>query len=479
MHQMTEREAELLAAETPTNVGHYSLYLELAPNAHGEALSFQRLCHLLGERLHMLPGLRRRIRQVPLGLDLPWWIEDPHFDLDYHVRHLAIPGRDSDLGALNQLLGRLHERPLHRNRPLWEVYLIDLENNFSGLFLKMHHALVEGDMASDLFSALASDIVAPPSSGAWRRQDMIPSDGDLLIRAGWSMVRNPVRGTATLLKSARGLPLIGRSTALAVVSPWFSGRRGFELPESDAVVPRVSFNRTIGPHRRIGRVSLNVDDIRTVRKHFDVRFNDVVLSVISGALRQWMLDHDELPQQPLVALTPMMIDSDADALDLALIALATQCPDPVERLGEIARNGVHVATTLNARSATSIRDMFRSAPAIAGLASRLIVRTGAFNRLSVPFNLFIINVPGAAQDFSIDGRRIVHQYPLLTLIDGTGLAVGATSHGGVADICLVADRELVADLDAIAERMIVELELLRVATGADVIAARSRRRAKS
>ena len=156
MHQLTAREAELLAAETPTNLGHHSLYLELAPAADDSALSFERLCELLQQRLYLLPGLRRRIRRVPFDLDLPWWIEDPHFDLDYHVRHIAVPGR-ADPGALDQLLGRLHERPLHRNRPLWEMYLIELSDGVVGLFIKVHHALIDGDLGLDVFAVLASE----------------------------------------------------------------------------------------------------------------------------------------------------------------------------------------------------------------------------------------------------------------------------------------------------------------------------------
>lgn len=458
MHQLTAREAELLAAETPTTVGHHSLYLELEPRADGVALSYERLCELLLARLHMLPALRRRLRRVPLDLDLPWWIEDPHFDVDYHVRHLAVPGR-TDPGALEQLLGRLHERPLHRNRPLWEMYLIELPENVAGVFIKVHHALVDGELGLDVFAVLAAE-PTPVDPSAWRRRDMVPADSDLLIRAGWSLLRSPIRAVGLLSKNAKLVPLIGRSTLFGVVAPWIAPPSTIDLAASDQPVPRVSFNRTIGAHRRVARTSLSLTELRAIRRHFDVRFNDVILALVAGTLRHWLILHDELPLDPLVALTPMMVDSRQDRLGTVLVALATHRHDPVERLREISQNMALLSEGVHASSTESIRGMFDAAPAMASVASRLIVRTGAFTRLMPPFNVYVVNVPGGAADTTIDGHRVAHQYPLSALVDGTGLSVGVTSHGDIVDVCFVSDRELVTDIDLMADRVGAELDLL-------------------
>ena len=142
MHQLSPSEAVLLAAETNTNLGHQSLCLELADGPDGTTLSIARLRAVIEENLHHAPSLRRRVRHVPLELDAPWWIEDPHFDLDYHIRHLAVPGA-KDPDALDQLLARLHERPLDRSRPLWELYLIENPDGPSNVFVKVHAVLIE------------------------------------------------------------------------------------------------------------------------------------------------------------------------------------------------------------------------------------------------------------------------------------------------------------------------------------------------
>ena len=157
---------------------------------------------------------------------------------------------------------------------------------------------------------------------------------------------------------------------------------------------------------------------------------------------------------------PIFVDSTSDQLGTALVPLATQHHDPLLRLQEISHSMAELNETVHPRSAEAIRAMFDAAPAIASLASRLIVRTGAFTRLMPPFNVYVVNVPGGAADSSIDGHQVVHQYPLSALVDGTGLSVGITSHGEMVDVCFVADRELVLDVDLMAEQMAIELKLL-------------------
>ena len=456
MHQLTAREAELLAAETATTFGHHSLYVELeAAAADGTMLSFDRLMEMLQQRLHMVPALRRSIRRVPFELDLPWWIEDPNFDLDYHVRHIAVPGR-ADPGALDQLLGRLHERALSRSHPLWEIYLIDLPDGVAGLFIKVHHVLIVGEVSLDLLAVLACE-PSPRPAAQWRRRDLVPAESDLLIRAGWSFLRSPLRSFSRAGKAAKAIPLIGRSTLFGILAPWIAPTGTFELPDSDQPVPRVSFNRTIGSHRRVARVSISVHDVRALRTHFDVRFNDVILALVAGSLRQWLLIHDELPLDPLVALTPFVVSSQPDPVAAALVPLATHRHDRVERLREIGETTALLRGRVTPRSTESIRGVFEAAPALAALASRLIVRTGAFTRLMPPFNVYVVNARGGVADSVIDGHRVIHEYPLSTLVDGTGLSVGLTSHGDVVDICFVSDRELVPDIEILASRLEAEL----------------------
>ena len=247
MHQLTPSENALLAAETNTNLGHQSLCLELAPDAEGAHLTLARLREVIEASLHRAPSLRRRVRQVPLELDDPWWIEDPHFDLDYHIRHLAVPGA-SDPDALEQLLARLHERPLDRNRPLWELYLIENPDGASNLFIKVHIVLIEelGPMGplSPVLAANTGDLddVAPRS---WR-PDMLPTDSDLLIKAAWSTVRSPIRTARHVLNASRRIPVIGEVARLALAAA-SSTVHPVEQARNDRPVPRVR----VQPDRRL------------------------------------------------------------------------------------------------------------------------------------------------------------------------------------------------------------------------------------
>ncbi len=458
MQQLTPREAELLAAETRHNLGHHSIFVELEPVSDDSVLTFDGLRELVAARLHMLPGFRRRLHKVPLNLDRPWWLEDPHFDLDYHVRHLAVPRSDGD-DALQNLIGRLHERPLDRRRPLWEMYLIERYDGNPGLFIKVHHVLIDGVTGLDVLAPLTADAAETPVAPKIR-PDRVPDDTDLLIRAWWAMARSPWRMTALAAEASRQLPVVGRFNVLGTLAPWTAPRGAVEVPGSDHTAPRTSFNRTLGTHRRVAFTSLPKDEIRTIHHRHEVRFNDVVLALIAGTLRHWLVLHDELPPDPLIALTPLLVDSVDEPLGTALVPLATHRHDPIQRLREISDATAQLTAEIHARPVEAIRSMYGASPAVAALASRWIVRTGAFTRLMPPFNVYVVNVPGGDTEYELAGHRVAHQFSMSTLVDGTGLSVSAMSNGSTVDFSLVADRELVPDLSLFTERLHVELDIL-------------------
>ncbi len=463
MHQLTAREAELLAAESPTNLGHSSLLVEI-DNLHaprGRRLTFARLKERMHDRLHLVPAFRRRVHTVPLGLDRPWWLEDPHFDLDYHLRHAGVPGEDTDGDGFVSLIARLHERPLDRSRPLWEMYLIERPSQNPVLFVKMHHVLVDGVTGLDVLASLIDGADDPGSAApSDYRTDRMPDDSDLLIKAGWAMARSPWRIAGLALKGVSTLPVVGRINVLGLLAPWATPSGAVELPSTEQVAPRVSFNRTISSHRRVAFVSVPVHEIKALHQKLGVRFNDIVLALVSGTLRHWLVLHDELPAESLVALTPLLVDSVDEPLGTALVPLATQRHDPFERLEAISGAMAHLTADIEARPVEAIRSMYEAAPAVASLASRLMVRTGAFTRLLPPFNVYVVNVPGGGDTATVNGVELIHQFPLATLVDGIGLAISAMSHADTVDISFVADRDLVPDLALMADRIPIELEIL-------------------
>ncbi len=459
MHQLSPSETVLLTAETNTNLGHQSLCLELAPDSDGNNISLAHLRSAIEDSLHLAPPLRRRVRHVPLELDDPWWIEDPHFDLDYHIRHLAVPG-SSDPDALEQLLARLHERPLDRSRPLWELYLIENPEGPSHLFVKVHVVLIEelGPLGplSTVIARPSSDLDRVPSK-PWR-PDMLPTDSDLLIKAGWSMLRSPVRSGRHLLQVYRSVPVLGGIAKLALAIAG-STLHPVERARNERPVPRVSFNRTVGAHRRVARVTLSVDRLREIRRQRDVRFHDVLLTVIAGALRHWLVVNDELPVEPLVALTPLLVDPDSDELGAALVPIATHRHDPLQRLDDINASMSELTLELEPQSAKSISSRTGAPSALAGTASRLLLTTGAGLRMMPPFNVYVVNIPGRDEG-PIAGHEIVREHAMCPIIDGIGLSISAISHDHRIDITLVADRDLIPNLDQLAERLEIELELL-------------------
>ena len=475
MHQLSPSEAELLAAETNTNLGHESLVLELGTDANGETITLARLRSAIEESLHLAPALRRRVREVPLGLDDPWWIEDPHFDLEYHVRHLAVPGA-SDPDALAQLLARLHERPLDRNRPLWELYLIENPDGASNIFIKVHIVLIEELGA---LGPLSPVVAMPPSqpedldSRRWQ-PDMVPEDSDLMIKAMWTLSRDPRRFTRHVLETSKRVPVLGEVSRL-VLAAARSRRHPVEMAHNDRAVPRVSFNRPVSAHRRVARVTLPVDRFRDLHREHDVRFHDVLLAVISGALRHWLVVNDELPSEPLVALTPLLVDGEIDELGAALVPLATHRHDPLQRLADISDSMSQLTLEIDPEPAQAIAT--RSAPpsSLAGAAAQLLITTGAGLRLMPAFNVFVVSIPGRDEG-PIAGHPIVREHAMVPIIDGVGLSISAISHDERVDITLVADRDLVSDLSSLADQLAVELDELR---GASRAGGRFRRRQAS
>ncbi|NQY57642.1 MAG: DUF1298 domain-containing protein [Ilumatobacteraceae bacterium] len=460
MHQLSPSEAELLAAESVTNLGHQSLVLELGDNRDGERITLDRLRSAIESSLHLVDGLRRRVVEVPLGLDDPWWIEDPHFDLDYHIRHLAVPG-SADPYALEQLLARLHERPLDRNRPLWELYLIENPDGATNVFVKVHIVLIEelgplGPLAPVL-AGLPTDI-EPHRPARWQ-PDMVPTDTELLTKAVWSLGRSPTRAARHVLGGMARIPVLGEVSRLVLASAR-SRAHPIELARNDQAVPRVSFNRTVSSHRRVARVTLPLDRLRDVHRMREVRFHDVLLTVISGVLRHWMVLNDELPSEPLVALTPLLVDSEGDdELGAALLPLATHRHDPLQRLADVSDAMSQLTMDIDPQSAADIARRAEPPSALAGTAARLLVTTGAGLRLLPPFNVYVVNIPGRDEG-PIAGHPIVREHAMVPIVDGIGLSISAISHDDRVDLTLVADRDLVPDLTMLADRFEIELDEL-------------------
>jgi hypothetical protein len=206
-------------------------------------------------------------------------------------------------------------------------------------------------------------------------------------------------------------------------------------------------------------VTLSVDQLREIRRQRGVRFHDVLLTVISGALRHWLVVNDELPAEPLVALTPLLVDADSDELGAALVPLATQRHDPLQRLDDINASMSELTLELDPQPAATISTRAGAPSVLAGAAARLLLTTGAGLRMMPPFNVYIVSIPGRDEG-PIAGHAIVGEHAMVPITDGCGLSISAISHDHRVDITLVADRDMITNLEVLAERLETELDML-------------------
>ncbi len=304
---------------------------------------------MLAERIHLLPPMRWRLAEVPLNLDYPYWVDDPDFDLDFHVRELALPPPGTQ-GKLAEQVARLVARPLDRARPLWELYLIHgLEGGNMAMLTKIHHSTVDGLSGAEIMGVLFDLQPTGREIPDGRvRSGRIPSDLEMLARGVAGLPRYPLRMLRALPTALPNLDEtaftnIPGAERVANVSErlrtvLLGQREGGELERSNLKPPRTSFNGRVSPHRRFVFGQLSLDEVKAVKNAHDVTVNDVVVAICAGAVRRWLISHVELPADPLVVQIPVSVRTDeqqgtfGNRIMLMSAPLHTNEPDPVKRL---------------------------------------------------------------------------------------------------------------------------------------------------
>jgi diacylglycerol O-acyltransferase / wax synthase len=478
MQQLTGLDAAFLALDSPTAYGHVGSVSVLDPPAGGEALTLDRLTELIESRLHLIPPFRRRLVEAPFGLDQPYWIEDPDFDIEFHVRELALPAPGDDRQLAIQA-ARLHARPLDRHRPLWEAYLIHgLHGGRQALYIKVHHAAIDGVSGNDLLTALMDTSPQPQQAeqpDSWRSEAPPPTTR-LLARSAASLATNPVRAVRVSAGIVRSLPALAKSPArpwLPLIDRFVLRRgRGVILPAPPLIAPATPFNKNIGPHRRWAFTSVPLAKVKAIKNAAGVTVNDVVMALCAGALRTWLQKHDALPEGPLVAAVPVSIRTEeqkgahGNRVSTIIAPLPTHLADPAGRLAAVHEAMRAAKEQHNALPAELLTDIAQfSMPALANQAYRLASRLRLLERVP-PFNLFISNVPGPTVDLYLCGERLDGVYPLSAIADGQGLNLTVLGSNGKLNFGALADRDLVPDVDLIIDALQDELVALSDAVGA-------------
>ena len=424
---------------------------------------------MLAERVQLVPVLRRKLLNVPLGLDQPYWVDDPDFDIEYHVREIALPRPGSD-AQLTEQVSRLHARPLDRSRPLWEVYLITgLARKRAAVYTKIHHAAIDGASGAELLTVLL-DLTPSgrelPAAVPYRPQSPPPLP-ELAARAVARLAWRPVQTVQLTNELVKLLP-----TLAPAVSTLVGGMLGLNRGDGAVIAgaagrpPATPFNKPITPHRRIAFRSVDLDTVKAVKNAFGVSVNDVVMAMCAGALRRWLIAHDALPAQPLVAMIPVSVRDPAsrgalgNKVSAMLATLPTNVTDPALRL-EIAHAATQVAKARQAAIPQGLVDQISdfAPPALTARAARVVFATGLLHRLP-PFNITISNVPGPNVPVYLCGARLIAHYPVSVVTDGQGLNITLVGYLGQLHFGLVACRELVPDIDTLAGYLPEELALL-------------------
>ena len=472
--QLTGLDAAFLALETPKTTGHVGGLSVLDPHDAPAPLTLERLTAVLAERLPLVPVLRRKLLNVPLGLDQPYWIDDPHFDIEYHIREIALPRPGSD-AQLAEQVARLHARPLDRSRPLWEIYLITgLRKRRAAVYTKIHHSAIDGVSGAELLTVLLDLSPEGRELPASLPFEPAPQPGpvSLAVLAAARLAWRPVQTVRVTNEMIRLMP------ALAPVLSGFVGEiLGLNRGDGGVIstrlgsAPATPFNRPVTQHRRVAFRSLDLGQVKTVKNAFGVSVNDVVLAMCSGALRRWLASHAALTEHPLIAMIPVSIRDPAsqgalgNKVSAMLAMLPTNVDDPGERL-----QVVHAATTQAKAQQASIPQGLVdqvsdfAPPALTARAARVVFATGLLNRVP-PFNLTISNVPGPNVPVYLCGARLLAHYPLSVITDGQGLNITVIGYLGQLHFGLTACRELVPDVDVMAGYLEDELAALLEAAG--------------
>ncbi|SDC04860.1 Diacylglycerol O-acyltransferase [Geodermatophilus telluris] len=452
---MTERlstlDASFLYLEDDGAPLHVAGVLVLEPVAGG----LDALADLVEARLPLVPRYRQRIVPVPGHLANPVWADDPDFDVAYHVRRSAVPRPGTEQQLLD-LVSRVTSRPLDRSRPLWEVYLVEgLAGGRVAVVTKTHPALVDGLGAVDIAQVLLEpgpDVAVPPTDDWVPRR--LPGRVELVLDAFGEYVQRPTSVAEAAREAAGDL----RATAARVRG--VTG--GLVRAARSAVVPprHGPLNRTVGRQRRVAVARASLEDLRAIRKAHGGTVNDVLLTVLTGAVRDWLLSRGEpvLSSTTVRALVPVSVRGEEQELpgssvSAHLVDLPVGEPNPWVRLARLsyAMHGVtRSGRTVSADALIALTGF--APPTLHALGAR--AARGLSRRL---FNLVVTNVPGPQVPLYAAGARMLEVFPVVPLLGGQGLAVGMTSYDGHVYVGLNADRDGVGDVDVLAD--LVEQEV--------------------
>jgi diacylglycerol O-acyltransferase len=450
MEQLSAMDASFLYIESPSMLQHVlGVMLFDAAGSEGR-FTVERFRQNLLDRVHLMPSFSRQLVEVPLHLDHPYWVYDDELDIDEHLRTTTCPA-PGDLEALGRLVGDIGSKQLPRDRPLWELWLVEgMASGQVALVAKMHHSTIYGSAGADMMAHLLDLTpdgreVEPAASAPVAEH---PSGIGLLARAGLNTARRPALAAQTLVQGARRVGQLGGLVVRSVTS-----KAPVTLPFS---APKSLLNGPLTPRRQAAFTTVDFADIKRAKDAYGTKVNDVVLAAVTDALRAYFIKRDSLPSKALIASCPMNLGAGAvegtNKLTAMMVPLPVLTPDPVDRLRQIA------ASTQSAKGFTDALGP-EAVGEIAELMPALIIKTGSrlydglgLSRLHPPLqSLVVSNMPGPPIPLYCAGAQVDAVFPLGPLLPGAGLNITVLSNMGKLDVGMLCCQDLVPEIWEIAD----------------------------
>ncbi len=454
MRQLTSMDSAFIYLEGEGKHNHLTgVYIYDQSTAKGGKVRFKDLLANIESRLHRSPVFRQKLARVPLSVDYPYWVDDENFDVEFHVRHIALP-KPGDWRQFCILVARLHSRALDMSRPAWEMYIVEgldaIEGLPAGCFAvipKYHHSAIDGATGVELLGVLHDLTADSPSAKVapvWEPESA-PGTFNLLSRAAWRNTRSPFLLTKSI---ASTMPALSRR---------FLNKVQDEPAQSKTPVPATRFNERVSPHRVFEGRDFALDDFRALKNAIPVTtINDVVLAVCSGALRLYLQDKNELPEDSLVAAVPISTrakdeNTPGNRVSAMMCPLNTQIEDAAERLQAISLTTHSAKETVNAIGARQMTDITQHVPsATLALAGRVV--NGLALGVRAPFcNCVVTNVPGPQHPLYNCGAKLLSMWGCGPVVDGVGLLILAASYDGKIFLSATSCREMMPDAGFFAE----------------------------
>ena len=452
MEQLTELDNAFIQMEsnrTPMHITPVIFYDQ--SDVPGGKVRFKDILKVFECNLHKSKIFRRKLAGGALGFDTPYWIEDEQFDLEFHVRHIALP-KPGDWRQLCILMARLHARGLDMKRPLWEAYVIEglnavegLPENSFALMLKVHHSAIDGVSGAEIITALHSlkpDEPLPEARDDWHGESS-PSASKVLTQAYINNIKRPIRLAST----------VGQLVPAVIKANKLSAERGEDQEERS--LERTRFNARVGSHRVTDTLIMELARIKKIRQCVPgATINDVIVATVSGAMRKYLEAHEELPEHSLTCAAPVSVrqernsESKGNQVGMMTIDMATDVADPVARLQAVMSHATNSKETSQVVGAGVMMEVTRGLwPQFTNLTMRAASLVAPKNAIPMPVHTVISNVPGPQFPLYLAGARVHLLMGMGPLVDMSGLFHAVISGMGLITINFLSCREMLPDPD--------------------------------